>query len=709
MGVDTVNLTVKLLLLPKVTQVVIKGNNYSTTDFLLQKLTLYNLLMQYNLDVSEQRKDLNSLVLLDYEVMAKDKNVLYNYYLEKGFNDVKVTHKIEKSLSDNSVKVIYNIDEGKHSKTDEIVFHGNKFFTNKQLVRTMEGRPSMWRHLFGAGYLNEEILQQDYQTIERVYIGEGFLDFEIKEVKKTYFDNDEYVKLDIYVDEGVRYKIGKVSLAGNKAVATEELEKLIKIKTGDFYRRNDVNKTIFLLREPYRGKGYADIKILKKEQEKDGIVDIVFQIKEGEITRINDINIVGNKITRDFVIRRELTLHPGDMGDASKIAVSQRRLQGLGFFESVTILPIKSEVEGKSDLIVKVKERPTGSISLGVGASDQDQVSANFSLSESNFSLYKPYRGDGQRFVFSATASSQRSNYNILFSEPWLFNERISYTFNAYRNERLFRRYDRTKIGVTNALRSQVPGTQSWQQILRYRFEEVLIDDIHITASPEIVREKGSDYISALSLTYRRQTIDRGNRPTRGSIFSLSAEWQAKLLGSSNDVYTLSATYKTFWQPTQSTILRLRTNFKTVDSYNDGRVAIYNRYTEGGLTTIRGYNFRDVSPVDINNDPIGGNSSFTGSLELEFPLVNRQAIAVKGDIAPVDKAWIRGVLFTDFGNVWEDSFDWQFDNINVTIGVGFRIDIPGFGTMVLDFARPTENKLNHTRGGEVHFNFGYNF
>ena len=715
-GLTTVAIEVYLWLLPKVDSVVIEGNKYSATDFLLEKLTLYELISQYESSVksenSVKESSLHSLIPLDYEVVAKDKNILYNYYLEKGFNDVEITHKIEKNEKYNSVKVIYNIKEGKHSRVDKITFYGNSFYSNKQLVRTMEGRPSMWRYIFGAGYLNDEILEADYQTIESVYIGEGFLDFEFVNIKKNYSSNNKYVNLDITIDEGRRYEIGKIFIKGNKVISTEELQKLLTIEEGDYFRRNDVNNTMQELRKPYGEKGYADLRILKKEKENNGIVDLTFEFVEGEISTVNDIHIIGNKVTKDFVIRREMALHPDDISDFREIRISESRLRGLGFFDSVSILPIKSEVDNKRNLNVKVKERATGAISLGVGASDADQVSVNFSISESNFSWEGPsYRGDGQRLQFQASASNQRSNFNIYFTEPWLFNERLSYTFNAFRRERFLGSYDRTNLGVSNSLRSQVPGTDYWQQTIQYRFEEVTIDGLSIAASPQIVAEAARDYISAIKLTYSRNTSDRGARPTKGNNFNFEVDWQPTFLGSANNVYSLSATYKHFWQPTERTILRFRSTLSTISAYggDENRVAIYNRYISGGLNSIRGYDFRDVSPVDINGESLGGNSLFTGSLELEFPLVNRNAISVKGDILPVDKAWIRGVLFTDFGNVWEESYDWDSDNVNVTVGVGFRIDIPGFGTMILDFAKPVDNKLGHTRGGEVHFNFGYHF
>ena len=712
-GLNSVAIEVTVLLLPKIKDIIINGNKYSSTDYLLKKLALYNLVNQYRSSLEDgsnfDKLYSYSLVTLDYETIAKDKNVLYNYYLEKGFNDVKVTHVIEKDLKNNSATIIFNIDEGKHSKTDIITFHGNSFYTNKQLVRTMEGRPSMWRYLFGAGYLNDEILAADYQTIERVYIGEGFLDFELLDVKKSYSRDNKFVNLDITIREGRRYEIGKISIVDNKVVPTEELKELLTINEGDYFRSNDINATMNALRHPYGEKGYANLRIIKSEKENNGIIDLTFKFLEGEISTVNDIHIIGNKITRSPVILREMALHPGDISDSSQISISERRLRGLGFFESVSILPVKSEVDTKRNINVKVKERATGSISLGVAASDADQVSINFSLSESNFSWIEPYRGDGQRFQFQASASSQRSSFNIYFTEPWLFNERLSYTFNAFRNQRFLSSYDRTNLGVLNSLRSQVEGTEYWQQTIQYRLEEIIIDDLSDTASPEIRAEETKDFISALKLTFRRNTSNRGNRPTQGNDFSFAIDWQPSFLGSSNDVYSVSATYKHFWQPTERTILRFRSTLSSISSYNDGRVAIYNRYTSGGLNSIRGYDFRDVSPVDVRTEPLGGNSLFSGSLELEFPLVDRQAIAVKGDILPVDKSWIRGVLFTDFGNVWEESYDWQFDNINVTVGIGFRIDIPGFGTMVLDFAKPVDNKLGHTRGGEVHFNFGYNF
>jgi outer membrane protein insertion porin family len=435
-----------------------------------------------------------------------------------------------------------------------------------------------------------------------------------------------------------------------------------------------------------------------------GIVNIRYEITEGELGYIKDVNISGNERTLDKVIRRELVMYPGEKYNRSRVRTSERRLQNLNYFEIVTINPEQAEESDQYDMNVQVKEKPTGQFQAGVGFSSVDSLVGYVELSQGNFNWKTwPPIGAGQKFKIRAQLGTQRNDLDISFIEPWFMDRKLSAGVDLFHREaRYFSdNYDQQNDGMRLSLGK--PLSRWTRGNLAYTLEQYRVFDVADSASQAIKDEEGRRLKSGLEYTWTFDSRDRFFNPTRGNKTTVTPYVSGGALGAETDLYGLKVRSTHYWPLVGDMIFNLRGEVESVEAFGDSKaeagtygdgVPLFDRLFLGGSYTLRGYEYRDVGPTDpTTEDPVGGNSSAFMTAELTYPIWNK----------------IRGAVFYDWGFVNVDSWDFDTSMYHDNWGIGLRLDLPGF-PLHLDYAWPITYDERYLDGsGRFDFLIGHTF
>jgi outer membrane protein insertion porin family len=640
-------------------------------------------------------------VPLDMEQLSRDKAKVFELYSKGGHFNTDVEIKSVDSKVAGEVKVIFVISEQKAYQLDNVTIVGAARFESEELVGEFQTQPSFWRYVFDTGFLSESLFKYDLEQLERKYKAHGYLDFKVIDVEKII--DEEYINLVIYIEEGEPYIINDISLNWLKIPGKPDQKNLFT--KGDIqplldaykdlpYNGDTERKNIDRMKAKYNNLGHLEFscRTILKPNEKTRRVDVEYHIYEGTPSVIRDIKIVGNSITHDYVIRRELAIQPTDLSNQLLIDKSKNRLLGLGFFKEADIIPVNTGIEGEKDLIVKVQENETGRLNFGAGVSSASSFIGSVGFQQSNFDLGAgwPYRGGGQKLRASLEAGTQRSRAEISFVEPWLNNKPLSLRTSIYHRSRFFDEYEETHTGISGDLTSTLKSYPGWRFTRGLRIEQAKVD-VENDASAELRDEELSDFVSVVYFNFSKDTRNRIRRPTSGGRITLNTEFQSAIIGSANDSYKFHLTGAEYFPVFEESVIRIKGEVGITGSFG-GDVPIYDRFFAGGLNSIRGYEFRKVGPLDVNEDELGGESLLLGSIELDVPLFKR----------------VNGALFIDAGNVYKKTFGINPFDINVSMGFGIRLDLP-IGTLQLDYGVPIYNVNDADSSGEFHFNFGYQF
>ncbi len=622
-----------------------------------------------------------------YAVMAK--------YRKAYFMEPKIEWRIDEDEPKGVADVTMTVKEGPRAKIHDIIFDGNHAFKDKDLRDVMKLNRfrwfNPWHWVSGVGRLERDTLAGDMIAVRDFYRASGFLDVKIG-TPEINLDVDGHLLLKVKVEEGVCYKIGTVSLSGVSLFPEEDVREAIFLQPDATASQADINTITRRVREYFGSRGYIDTVVTPLiVPKKGGVVDIEFAVKEGSLAKVRDIRIEGNRITKDKVIRRELIIYPGDVYNETKVRVSESRLRNLGYFDRVITHNERTSTSGLYDLVYEVKEHQMGRMSVGAGFSTIDKVSGFFEISHGNFDLGSwPPIGAGQKLNFRTTIGTERRDFSLSFVEPWFLNRKLSLGVNLFSHERRFLSddYDQKNDGASLSLTR--PFGRFKRLGLTYAIEKYNIYNLSDDASDRIRQEEGKRTKSSLTLALTRDTRDNYLIATHGNRTRVSVMGAGGILQGETDIYSVQLRTSQYWTPWLDHVFSLRGQAGVVDYYGDSdHVPIFDRFFLGGPFTMRGFDYRDVGPVDDDAEPVGGNSRLFGSAEYTIPVVEG----------------VRFAGFYDIGMVWEDA--WDFDSsLNSDIGIGVRFDIPMF-PIRFDYAWPLETDEHNDRSsGRFSFAIG---
>jgi outer membrane protein insertion porin family len=641
---------------------------------------------------------------LDKQKLRSDLDEIRRVYGRKGYSDTEASYELSLDEANNKVTVTIQISEGLSSRIKKVSVEGNKTFSSAKIISLIKGKPAAW-WLFRKGYLDETVLNEDVDRVQSFYRSEGFSDCKVEQ--KIVKLRPGFYKIVLKIDEGKRYYVGEVTIYGNEAFASQDIKKHLKqIISGYVFSQAALDNDKFNIRSFYMDNGYIFAKVDTSNalNQQTGLVDVSFKLTENEIVYIKFIKIKGNVKTKDLVIRRELRLKPGDRFNGDKLRRSKERLYNLGFFdeqEGIDFDIEPTEKKNESNLVVQVKETQTGSFSFGGGYSTVDQFIGFIELEQKNFDWnnFPYFTGGGQDLRFRASVGNITNNFELSFTEPWMFDYPVSFGFDVFK-----RRHDRdtdvgygyNEIRTGGDLRLGREFSDYWRADSFYRIEQVKISDIDTSAGTDFLKEEGTNDLNTLGLSATFDSRDNVFEPHKGLVFYNSFECTGGPFGGDKNFTKLwnTSTYYLSMPKDSVTVFQFRAGaanpFKS-----SSEVPIYERFYAGGADTIRGYRERKVGPIDtITDDPIGGESVLIGNIEYLYPVWK----------------YVKAAAFIDSGNVWSKVDDIGQGGFKTGIGLGVRVRTP-FGPFKLDYGFPLNKEPGETRkrSGQIHFSFSKGF
>lgn len=682
---EGITLTYVLQGKPLLTEIRFEGNKKYSRDKLLKKIS------------SKAGEP------LDERKVFSDSQEIKKTYQKAGYQKTEVKGVPAISEATGRATVTFEIKEAPKIKIEEVRFEGATAFKQKKLRKTIKTRRRwMFSWLTGSGVLKDEQLEEDKEKLRDFYQGEGYIDFELKDVTYEYTPKNRMI-VRFHVFEGKPYKVGSVQFKGQSIVGTNVLYAALRMGPGKTFSPRGLYKDHDTLTDAYGSRGYIDtvIRPTKIPNTETGTMDLIYEISEGSKSFVQKIDIKGNVYTKDKVIRRELAISPGETFDMVRVKMSTNILYGMQYFSKVDTEVEPTDVSDRKNLVVAVEEQSTGSIDLGAGFSTIDNLVGFVGLTQGNFDLFNPpyFRGGGQRFRIRATLGTKRKDFTISFVEPWFLNRRLRFELDLYHRDLQYlsdlynQRQTGARVGLVKAL------SRDLSVGLSYTIENISIYNVSDTASDLIKQEGGSRLVSKVGPSIIYDTRNSVRLPNKGQRTSLSTEVAGGPLGGDTDFYKVDLNTAWYFPGFLSGhIIEISGQMGVVERYGDSpRVPLFDRWFLGGANTMRGYKYRFVGPKDDTGEPLGGETYWFGSLEYSFPIIER----------------LRFATFYDVGNVYGSSFSFNnnasrgepfyYDNW----GVGIRLEIPQFGAPLrLDYGIPiTHDK--YTGAGRFQFGVGY--
>ena len=642
-------------------------------------------------------------------------------YLKKHFRNAKITPVVEPE-DDGVFTLKLLVDEGEKQAIGKYVFAGVHAVEESELKEAIGVLP--WWNVkgwFADKPVTDDELAQCTLKIAKVYKDAGYLDVMVE--KPQYLkDKDDKVSVVFKVIEGPLYKIGKVSITGltrypEASVRGKSNVPVAGSVAGEAQIEEAARRVEVIVGSGDSGLADSHVRVKRVPQKADPtVIDLVFDVTEGIPVVISSVKIRGNDYTKDIVIRREISLSPGDRMLVDRAETSRKRLENLGYFSRVAykLEPSKAGKDANGceyrDLVYEVDEKNTGSFMVGIGASSVDSVYVSAEVSQANFDLFAPnkfFRGGGQKARLYAQAGPRIQSYEASITEPHLFGRFLELSVDAYRRNRWYDEYDVIRSGASASLSYPVKFWHAWDPFGRLGFrisgEIVEFDDVDdgewtFEERKVSLTEERKLYDDAfepvLRLFWSHDSRDNFRIPTKGSRTQIFADIAP---GGDNEYWRIGGVHRHYfdvWQRYHH-VLMAGLRFETIDGLSD-EVPIYNRMFLGGPKSIRGIEYRNVAPFAKNGDgdsiPWGGQTLFVANLEYTVPIFKMLRIAA----------------FTDLGCVGVDEFDFDFsDNFAWTAGIGFRLDIPMF-PIRLDFGVPIE-KPDEAEEEIFSFTIGYDF
>jgi outer membrane protein insertion porin family len=623
------------------------------------------------------------------KILSEDLAVIREMYRRKGFYLAQVGYSLEQ-VDPRQARLNITVEEGHRLFIRSIAIEGASALS----VRELKGELALAERGFlswitGRGVLHEELLERDAAALEAYYANRGFLNALVGRPEVEFLEDG--IHITFKVQEGPRFKIGSISFKGDLLQPEEkllELTSLDDLQARDVYfDRSVLRQDLQTLVDHYTESGYAfaqaDVEL--DIQAEKLLVNVTYALSKGPLVYIRRVDILGNIKTRDSVIRREMRLGDGDLFSGELLARSRERLERLGYFETVEIETVVTEIPTELDLRVTVEEKPTGMISAGAGYSGLDGLFFTGTIQERN--LF----GKGYDLFFSGTFSRRAVTFELGLTDPAWRDTNLSVGGDLYHRTRDYDDYERRAMG--GKARFSYPLGEYTRLHWNYRLEHYEIADVRPGAAQRIRDAVGEKWASVAYAAIVRDTTDRLFHPTRGTKNLLSLEYAGGILqGDDHFIKTIFDSrfyYPLFWD----TVFHWRGQVGFLFDHHGKEAPVFERFYLGGLDSVRGYPGWEISPRDpLTRDRIGGVKKFFTNLEYLFPLHK--------DLRLI------GLVFFDAGNTWDEGQDFGSD-LYRSIGAGVRWYSP-LGPLRLEYGYGLD-KLEGERQSSLEFSIGHAF
>jgi outer membrane protein insertion porin family len=659
---------------------------------------------QAKIDEELKKKDLRIALdsFIDQGLIRKVAGVVREMYAEKGYEYAEVKPEVKPvSTATKTVNLTFHITEGPKVKIRAVDFQGNKAMSDGKLNGKMKENkaPGMFKFITGAGTYKEAKFEEDADKVQAYYRERGYVKAqvgqpELKILEDSKDGKSRYVQLQIPVTEGPRYKIGEVGFSGNTVVKTEGLRPLFKIEKDDWFNEKKIRKGFEKAREVYGSAGYFEFTGVPEyafpndpkgpngpngsngppdpadqtagpppppvsgpavKASTEPVVNITMRLEEGKQYFVNRIIFLGNTTTRDNVIRREIRLLEGGVFNTEALKYSVRRLNQLGYFKPLEGEAIDvqktANAEAQVDVRLKFEEQNRNQITFGAGVSQYEGFFGQLAFQTSNF------LGRGETFSVSAQQGNRAKNYQVGFTEPFLFDRPITAGVDVFKQEiKYYNQFTQASTGMNTVW--GFPAGPFSRFFVSYSYQRVQVKDLNPLYSQQaslvnnpfladslLTNSGGQRRVSKIGPSYLYNTIDNPIFPTTGRKLTLSMDVAG--LGGNSKFYsgkTEAIIYKTH---TRKTSIGLRAAYEFINPYGKiNNLPIFEKLFLGGEYSIRGFDIRSVGPRDLASGlVIGGNKSLLFNAEY--------LISIAGPV--------RLVLFADAGQVRDngEKFAWK--------------------------------------------------
>lgn len=615
-------------------------------------------------------------------------------YAEKGYVNAQIKYELTRVEKENTVEVKLIIDEGPRTRVEAVNINGLHEIPLKKLLAKASNKP-------GKVYKPQN-LQRDYVKMMLYGRNQGYAQFMMTEPKLDYNADKSLVSVSYDVTEGPKVDFGTTAFEGSTVFSDAELKEKVYYRTGKLYNQKDFEDTVSAIQEAYADKGYLQARVQPRYDVQNGLLNISFDISEGGIFYIDNVDVSGYGKTKKYVFTRELSIHPGELYDAAKIRRSQTKIMNLGFINDVQVDLQPTADPQKVDLGFNVVEGRPGMFQAGLAMSSMDGLYGEVSVNHLNF------LNRAQRLSLRTMFGKEILDYTVSWYTPWIYEKPTSLGVDAF-NTRRYRSfvtenqaYTEKRIGGRVKVGPRF-NDDIYQLSFGYSFENVDIYDIDPKymytpgKKPGEYIEKGKTNISTFSADAAIDTRDNMWDPTRGWRNSLGVALAGGPIGGDLDLWYFNA--RSIFNHTvlnvggnYPIVFVLSNKFGSVQPYGRTKyVPPYEKFFLGGADTVRGYERAgEIGPA------YGGDMYYVMNAELRFP------IAREGR-----RNMAQFAFFFDMGNSWDHFDDIDFslgpneNQFKAGVGVGLR-----FTTPALPIRIDWGYGLNHAKGQDKsHFYF----
>ena len=666
---------------------------------------------------------------IDPALIRRVEGVIRDMFAEKGYQFARVDHIVkEVAGGPKLVNVSFVMDEGPRVRISSVEFVGNKAVSSSALAKQMKNNRKEWMFswITGGGTYQAAKFEEDADKVVEYYRDQGYVMARVGQPSLKFIEDStdkgtRYVALRIPIQEGDRYRVGDFAFDGNTVVKSEGLKEIFNVKTGQFYSEKKIRKALDKARELYGSVGYfeftayPDVKPRGAPAPDDQAdnplapakppakpagpptIDVTMRIQEGKQYFVNRIIFTGNTHTRDNVIRREIRLFEGGVFNTEALKYSVKRLNQLGYFKqleggkdmSVDKTP---GVDNKVDVKLKLEEQNRNQITFGAGVSQYEGVFGQLTFQTSNF------LGKGETLSVSAQQGSRAKNYQISFSEPFLFDRPITVGGDIHKQSIIYPyAYTQNTTGGAATAGFQVGGYA--RLFGTYSLDRVTVTDIYPTYLPQpqlvftpsdvyssagmvrspfipsngelapsnpymadllLLNQGGKRTISKVTPSYVYNSVDNPIFASAGRRFTASLD----VAGIGGDTSYLKPTLDAVVYFKQSPRFSLGLHGQWISITPTGSTTtlpIFERLYLGGEYSVRGFDMRSIGPRDlITGVVIGGTKSLLFNAEY--------LIQIAGPV--------RLVLFYDAGQVADKGQQMTFGDFKTSTGGEIRFFMP---------------------------------